>query len=258
MDRLLIIAVPVLTVIAVLWWARNRKLGPTPTAVEVPAPRQLDSLLDTIDSTPDSPISFGYKMSWLAIKTPDAASVRDSLNIESVKPANWHTGFVAAYNGHTFISSAVDGWVFVVSQALPELGHASDEMEWTTLMSGMSRKFGDVQYFATHRVSGFSAWARYTNGEELRAFAYCDETLVNRSKKTAGELELGCNYFDSDSPDAESESYWEREDLSFPDEEHVMEIAGKWGINPQNLGQLNLPHGSGWIGNLVRVSKGAE
>jgi hypothetical protein len=252
MDRILFIVVSLVILGTVAWWMRSRRITRVRSSGDLFAPKPLDALFDRIDSTPDSPVGFGYKMSWLAIKASDAGDVVESLRIRNLQAANWHTGFVAAYNGHGFISPSVSGWVFVVSKTLPELGHGADEREWTALMSALSVKYGEAQYFGTHRVSGFNAWARFIGGSEVRAFAHCDEILVDRGAKTAGEEELGYRYFDPESADAESESYWERDDLCYPDEEHVMEVAGKWGVNPQTLDQLNLSPGVGWIGNLVR------
>jgi len=258
MDRIILIAVIVLVAIVVaLWLLRTRNESPT-TTTDVTAPKPLESLLETIDTTPDKPINFGYKISWLAVRASDAQDVIKSLSIDNLQPANWHTGFVAAYNGHAFVSPPVDGWVFVVSQKLPELGHDPDTEEWTSLLQSLSKKHGDVQYFGTHRVVGYNAWARFKDGIEKRAFAYLGEsgeTLVDRGSRTQGEIELGYNYFDPNSTDSENDAYWERDDLCYPDEEHVMEVAGKWSVNPNALETMNLPVGVGWIGNISRASK---
>lgn len=226
---------------------------------DVLLPKPLESILERIDSTPDSPITFGYKMAWLAIKATDAENVLSSLDIRNVQASNWQTGVVAAYNGHAFVSPSVKGWVFVLSQMLPEPSGNSED-EWSELLCRLSNQFDDVQYFGTHRVVEFHAWARFMNGNEIRAYAYLGErgeTLVDRGEKTTGELDLGYNYFVPESQEAESDSYWEREDLCYPDEDHVMEVAGKWSIDPNTLEDVGLPHGVGWIGNLVRSSNQA-
>ena len=106
----------------------------------------------------------------------------------------------------------------------------------------------------------YHAWVLFTNGQEDRAFAYLGERgeyLANRGDQTDGESDLGYDYFDPDDPDAESETYWERDDLCYPEEEHVMEVAGKWSINPQTLEDLGLPKGIGWIGQYSRSSQSA-
>lgn len=255
-DILIVIAM-VFAVVAAIWLLRQWSQSPA-LATARTAPKPLETLLDRIDTTPDKPINFGYKNSWLAVRASNAQDVAESLSLDNLQAANWHTGFVAACNGHTFVSPPVDGWVLVVSQQLPELGHDPDTEEWTFLLQSLSDKYRDVQYFGTHRVVGYNAWARFIDGTEQRAFAYLGEsgaTLVDRGSRTLGESELGYKYFDPDSPDAETEAYWEREDLCYPDEEHVMEVAGKWSVNPTTLESKELSLGVGWIGSIRRATK---
>ncbi|QDV51852.1 hypothetical protein [Gimesia fumaroli] len=252
----LITFILLILIVAVTLWSNRSDLSPR-ILNDPLAPKPLETLFDKIDSTPDSPVGFGYKISWLAIKTPDAKTVLDTLHIENVQPANWNTGVIAAYNGHTFISPPINGWVLVVSYHLPELGKEPEPDGLTPLLTILSQEFGEVQYFGTHRVVEYHAWSRYINGSEIRAFAYLgesDEILANRGADTEEEEELGYEYFDPDSPDADSDSYWEREDLCYPDETHVMEVAGLWSVNPTALEDLELPNSAGWIGNLVDLS----
>jgi hypothetical protein len=257
MNSLLILAVLAVVLVGAVLWKRRGKVASAPADGSL-APKPLESLLETIDATPDRPVGFGYKMCWLAVRSENTDDVVSSLLFENRQPANWQTGFVAAYNGHTFISPSVNGWVFVVSHELPELGDPPQQQEWNDIMSSLSQEHGEVQYFGTHRVSEFHAWARFANGIEDRAFAYCDGILVDRGTPSTKEKELGCSYFDENSPEAKSKAYWEREDLCYPDEEHVMKIAGDWSINPISLGESDLPVGVGWIGNLVRSESEAR
>jgi hypothetical protein len=252
MERFFYIAVPLLVAIAPLAWYCVRSYARSIPATNPLAPKPLETILNKIDVTPDSPTSFGYKMSWLAIKSSDAEAVLKSLDIQNVQPANWQTGFVAAYNGHVFVSPPVKGWVFVVSPNLPSPDWSNGTGAWNSLLEGLSKKFGEAQYFGTHRIVGYCAWARFINGKETRAFGFSGErgeTLADGGEKTAGEIELGYDYLAADS-DIKSESYWERDDACWPDEEHVMEVAGKWSVNPMSLEELGLPRGVGWIGNF--------
>ncbi|MDB5335489.1 MAG: hypothetical protein JWN70_1108, partial [Planctomycetaceae bacterium] len=215
--------------------------------------KPLEQLIGKIDTTPCAPVSFGYKNSWLAIRASDSDVVIQALPVDNPQRANWQSGFVAAYNDYVFLTPALEGWVFLICQRLPELGHAPDTEEWTLLMTSLSQKFGEVQYFGTHRVVGYNAWSKFVNGHEERAYAYCDETLVNRGPQTQGELDLGYIYYDSNDSGEDSATYRERTDLCYPDEEHVMEIAGKWSLNPNTLTEKKYPAGVGWIGTLRRT-----
>jgi hypothetical protein len=102
-------------------------------------------------------------------------------------------------------------------------------------------------------VVDYHAWARFVDGKEMRAFAFLGEsgkTMADRGCKTVGELELGYDYLSHDSEVTMSDSYWARDDVSWPDEDHVMEVAGEWSINPNSLEEMELPQGVGWIGNF--------
>jgi hypothetical protein len=72
-------------------------------------------------------------------------------------------------------------------------------------------------------------------GKVVRAFAYSGEqgeTLFDVGAPTDGEKALN------------------QKELAEPNEETVMQVAGKWGINPQTLDQQGLRAGVGWIGRI--------
>ncbi len=217
--------------------------------------KPIEELIGKIDTTPCAPICFGYKNRWLAIRASDPDAVKAMMPLDTPQRANWQSGIAAAYNDNAFLTPALDGWVLLICTDLPELGHPPETAEWTSLMTSLSQAFGEVQYFCTHRVSEYHAWSRFVNGREERAYAYCDGTLVNRGPRTPGELELGYNYYDSDDSGADSDTDHEQTDLSYPDEEHVMEVAGKWSLNPNTLEEKKYPAGVGWIGTLRRTPK---
>lgn len=208
-----------------------------------------------VDEIPDVPVAFGYKTNWLAVQTSQSEAVLDVLGLVAVRRANWETGLDAAYKGCVFVSPPFEGWVFVVGRNLPGPGISDSPDRWDLLMSSLARRFDDVQFFGTHRVSEYHAWARFQGGQEQRAFAYSGGTLVDRGKQTDGEHQLGLKFFDHTSPEANSEGYWEREDLSYPDEEVVMQVAGKWGINPTTLEDREYSVSVGWLGAIRRSSE---
>lgn len=207
----------------------------------------------TIDSTPDTPKSFGYKTSWLAIRTETPKSVIEALSLEQVQPANWHTGIAAAYQTGIFVSPSVAGWVLVVSCDIPDLGSSSDPDCWGKALTPLARGFSALQYFSTHRVVEYQAWARFANGELTRAYAWlgeAGETLIDFGNPTDEEIDLGHDFFDSRSPDADSEGYWDREDLSAPRETDVMNLAGMWSVDPTEL-EERTEEGLGWYSNSL-------
>ena len=253
MDRRFILAGIALVVLVIVRRVFRRQKPVTPAVSR--GDQRLEELLSKVDTTPDSPINFGYKISWLAVRTDKSEDVVASLTIDHLQPGNWRSGFIAAYNGGIFVTPAINGWVLVVSSRLPSPETEKISDEWMRMARSLSAKFGELQFFGTHRVVGYNAWAQFINGHEVRSYAFLGdsgETLIDRGARTSGENDLGYKYFDTLSPESKEEAYWERKELCFPDEDHVMELAGKWSVNPNTLETLNLPDSAGWVGVLRR------
>jgi hypothetical protein len=202
----------------------------------------------------EKPIPFGYKCCWLAIKSTDIEGITSALNLSSIEETNWTKGLEEAYeaSGKVFVSPALDNWVLVIGISLPDAGGSRRKDSMTPLLVKLSAKFGEVQYFATHRVVDYHAWAKVIDQNIVRAYAYLGEsgsTLWNVGELTEEEKELGFSFFDESSEEAENDEYWEREDLSYPDEENVMDIAKKWSIDT-SFENADYPVGKGLIGKL--------
>ncbi|MBU1497642.1 hypothetical protein KKF34_12280 [Myxococcota bacterium] len=207
-----------------------------------------------INIEPDMPVEFGYKCQWLAIKTDSADEVINKIKLKDVQVSSWKSGILHAYEDMVFVTPPVNGWVFVVGATLPDFAdNRSKRNNIEKMLIALSLYFSEVQYFGSHRVVEYHAWAKAKNGSIVRGYAYLGEqgrTLWNVGEKSSSEIELGLNYFNENSPDADDDGYWEREDLKFPDEEHVMQIAGKWSINPMKLPVMAIEKGTGFLGKL--------
>jgi len=71
-----------------------------------------------------------------------------------------------------------------------------------------------------------------------RAFLWLGESgekPLDIGRPTAEEEALGFAFFDPESSEAEAEGYWEREDLTHVGEEHVMQLAARWSVDPSTL-----------------------
>src|SRR5215813_1496515 len=134
-------------------------------AVASPAP-QIGGAMPTFDQTPDKPRSFGYKISWFAVKHSDPASVLDALEFGAGKQANWASGLSAAYetsqrtDAWVFVSPPVSGWVLVVGSSLPYPVAATEPLhnigtKFDALFSRLMKRFPQVQFFGSYRVVGF-------------------------------------------------------------------------------------------------------
>lgn len=204
------------------------------------------------DMRPDRPAAFGYKMSWLAIRTLETDAVLDALELVAPQTANWSSGIGTVYDDklgerRIFVSPPVNGWTFVVGLALPHPMSAAFVDKWTPMMSDLSARFGDVQYYFTYPLIDFYAWARYSGGKAGRVFAIGDAGVVlSRGKPTREEKALGLKLF-------ELRGVKERrgdaggEIILHPTEDHVMRLAAQWSLDPTALGPASAPAALGLV-----------
>jgi hypothetical protein len=243
------LVVVVLAVLLVLVW-RLKPESPPPISVRM-EPIPVDKL--QLSETPDTPVSFGYKMAWLAINEASPEPLVAELGLSEVVRANWSSGISAVYDDMTtvYVSPPVGGWVLVVGLQLPELGSDLAPVRCGEFLQNLANKYEDVQYFATHRVVEYHAWSRYVKGKHVRSYAYLGErgeTLLDLSEQSFEEVQLGFRFFDEHSQEASRDSYWEREDLRFPREDDVMKLAGKWSLDPTSLDGSDAEPSLGWLG----------
>lgn len=243
-------------------------------------------MMTAFDQTPDAPEAFGYKTFWFAIGTDDPASVIDALDVGPATPANWTSGLAAATGGGDprtaepwmFVSPPVDGWVLAASTWLPypvaidehpEIGRKFD-----ALFARLMARFGDVQFFGSHRVVDLVTWARARGGKAERIFAYADGgVLANFGEQTAEEAQLGFLDLSGLSPEEAGDEIFaiaEARDLEeerliasgmsprdaservresgrdpFPDESDAVDLATRWSIDPTQFSDQDHPAGVG-------------
>lgn len=219
--------------------------------------------LSAVSAQADAPRAFGYKMCWLAIKTENTDAVVNAIELTEPQASNWESGLKVAYQGFTsyaFVTPPVDGWTFVVSAALPEVNKTGEKKAaFESFVQRLGSQFDEVCYFGTHRVVEYHAWAKVQKGKIVRGYGYVGEsgeTLYDVGDKTKEEQALGFNFFDERSVEAKDEKYFEREDLTFPDESDVMKIAGNWSIDPTSLDSYSTQKGVGRIGRINAGSMG--
>jgi hypothetical protein len=205
------------------------------------------------DGTPDRPAAFGYRMAWLAIRTDDPVRLAADLGLVTPVTANWNSGIGSVYDdrlgeAHIYVTPPVDGWCFVVGLALPHPAAASFADKHTPLLVGLGARYREVQYFFTYPLIDLFAWARVSDGRLLRSFAVGDTgVIVNRGRVTREERALGLKLFElrgvrGRKGDAGGEL------ILHPTEDHVLKLAGTWGIDPSKLDRPGHPRGLGVIG----------
>jgi hypothetical protein len=203
-------------------------------------------------NVPDRPVSFGYKCVWIAVNNNDGNQVSSVAGLKNKIPCNWTTGIDRAYEDEIFVTPPVDGWTFLVGWGLPKGDTKESISDVETILNKLSSKFGEAQFFGTHRVVGYVCWIRSLYGEIKRAYVYVGgqgENLVVAGEPT--EVEKKYNLVNTFSREAEDPKYFETADLIFPDEDEVMEIAGAWSINPTTLeNRVDVEPALGYIGRI--------
>ena len=205
------------------------------------------------DAEPDRPLSFGYQMGWLAIRTRDTERVVERLALSDTLTANWDNGLGTVYSetdagSAVFVSPPVNGWTFVVGLALPQpLGKAFVD-KTIPLLLDLGSQFIEVQYYLAYPALDCFAWARVIDGRVVRAYAINDEGVVwNKGKATKEEKTLGIKLYEvrgvkKRKGDAEGEL------VLYPTEQHVMQLAGKWSLDPTRLETMMIKPAQGVIG----------
>lgn len=205
-----------------------------------------------VDQQPDAPKPFGYKMAWLAVRTEDSAGLARLLHLDSRLVANWNSGIGTVYDdalggSHVYVTPAVDGWTFVVGLGLPHPVGPAFVDKLTPLLLSLGRQYPDVQYFFTYPLIDFFAWARMKDGKLVRAFAVNDEGVVwNKGRISKEERALGLRLF-------ELRGVRERhgdaggELVLYPTEDHVLQIARGWGLDPTGIEAAAEVNGPGFI-----------
>jgi hypothetical protein len=202
--------------------------------------------------TADRPVAFGYQMAWLAIRSRDTAAVIDALNLEQIQYCNWNSGIGTVYDArlgqnHVFVSPPVNGWTFVIGLPLPQPMGRSFADKATPLLLALGQRFAEVQLFIAFPPVDLFAWARVIEGRIVRAFAVGDQGILwNKGKTTREERSLGLKLF-------ELRGVRDRRGdaggplILHPTEDHVMQVARKWSLDPTKLGEMSAPDGLGVI-----------
>lgn len=206
-----------------------------------------------LQATADRPRAFGYKMSWLAIRTTSTPDVIEALGLTDLTVANWQSGIGAAYsdvlgNTHVFISPPVQGWTFVVGLPLPPPLGLRFHDACSPFLLGLGGRFNDVQYFFSYPPIDYFAWARVIDGRLVRSFAASDEGVIwSKGRTTTAERTLGLRLFDLRGVEGRQGDAGGHLVLH-PTEDHVMRLAAAWSLDPTRIETVPARASSGYVG----------
>lgn len=111
------------------------------------------------------------------------------------------------------------------------------------MLSALSSRFGEAQYFSCSTVADFYTWSKAEAGQMVRAFSVAGDTIVwNEGELTAAERGAGFNIAPEQTGPASSMT--EAETLY--DAERPFAIAREWSVSPEDLFErADLPPGVG-------------
>lgn len=174
-----------------------------------------------ISQEPDTPLSFGMKISWLVIKEKDPKNVMDQLHCKDAKVCNWDSAFkLMREQKEVFVTPSFQGYVLVINYDLP--------LHNKKVLEELAMKFEEVQFFSSYRIVDAYCWVKYVNQTLIRSFYYVGdqgEILWSEGELTKEEQEIGLNASSFDLEEYD-------DDIIYPDEDVVIELAGKWGVHP--------------------------
>ena len=183
---------------------------------------------------------------WLAIRTNQPVAVQAALNLHNPTTCSWEEGLAEAREHKLFISPPIGEWVLVVGPGLPD--PAEDVDRCFHLLTRVSRKLGEVQFFSLNRVLQHHAWARLEAGRVVRAYAWAGHTLWNQGAMTRAENELLMRCFQYTETSG-------RTDFSRPapvsfNAEKVALLAAHWSIDPTLIDERQFKTSRGIAGDL--------
>ncbi len=247
-----------------------------------------------LDTTPDAPRAFGHDAIWLAVRSPSTQAVAQALQLGQTAPANWRTGLQAVHQplpctpGLVFVTPPIQGWVLATG-ALPYPGGTSDSDLASSLLQVLSQQFPQVQYFGAHSGIAWHGYARYDEGELMRAFACVDSvdhTIWNVGSNLGEPLHTAqlteaaatvrpqtCRFAPGpQGPERASSwpmgtrklgsgpafSHESALDAVAWHQDRVFQMAECWSVNPEQLAAMALPPSLGLVGFLDTLRMNAD
>jgi hypothetical protein len=184
---------------------------------------------------------------WVAIRKTQLRAVQSALGLHNPVPCSWDEGISRLTQRKLFISPPVRGWILVIGQGLPDPSEDVDRC--FHFVTRLSRALGHVQFFSTHRALNHHAWVRAENGQIRRAYAWGGETLWNQGSTTQAERDVNLTCLDYGEPAPVVDL-----STSTPqptNAEKVMQLAGRWSLDPSTLDESVLRLGRGVAGDLA-------
>lgn len=179
----------------------------------------------------DSPINFGYKTSWLSVKTNDGNALAKVLDRQYTRNANWKNGLASRKD--VFLTPPIGEWMLV--HGMP-IDADFTFVEEYNILEKLSLEFEECHFFCTQRVSEYYVWVKAIEGQIIRSYGYLGERGENTMVTGIPQgLENELHLINTFSKESENRGYLEDDSLVIPDEDLIMKIAEDWSVNPSTL-----------------------
>ena len=87
--NLIYVSLGIVLIITVIFIVKNNRS-------QIPENLQSNHSQSGDETTPDSPVNFGYKFAWMAVKTENNQKVSELLKLKRTSACNWKYGFNGA------------------------------------------------------------------------------------------------------------------------------------------------------------------
>ena len=124
-----------------------------------------------------TPMGFGYKGSWYAVRSTDGASVASAVGLVDVEPTPWEVGIARAHalGNEVRVTPPVDGWVFVIGAVALAFDDRASVDATRARLEPLSASFGEAHAFTSNRIVDVYGWILCRGGSVERVYAECLE-----------------------------------------------------------------------------------
>jgi hypothetical protein len=149
------------------------------------------------------------------------------------------------FDGKIFVSPAIEDFVICVGASLFSWPQNSSHPLGPKIVNLSRVLETEVQFFATHRVSGSHEWAKAVRAKLIRHYGVSDgEVTADEGAPTPEEIRVGIDFEGGPLGGEDSEGI---------DEEAVMKVSAAWGVDTWSLGERALKVPPGILGRLPAI-----
>jgi hypothetical protein len=202
-------------------------------------------------------MGFSYKTSWLAVRDRSLENVADAVELVDRTRLGFAAGTERAYQAGIYVAPAIAGWTLAHGARHLSLHLDATDPRFPARFSALSARLGEVQFFATHRVPEYHAWAWARDGQLIRAYCYIGERgevplFVGEPTTAERDAAVGTRMLDGEW-ERWTDDEWDAWNRTTPNESDVMRMAGCWSVDPNTIDDIQVI-GDGLYGSSTQLT----